>query len=178
MKKLKLYTASSLDGFIATRSGDVDWLTDPDNADSNPNKYGYLDFYNSIDTTLMGYNTYKKILDFKVPFPYPDKRNCIFSKQHEKNEDNPVDFIRADPAEFVSKLMQENGKDIWLIGGGQINSILLSANLIDEIILSIIPVVLTDGLALFSGRTDMKRFIIKDTITFDNSLVQIIFAKK
>ena len=178
MRKLKLYTASSLDGLIATRSGNVDWLTDPDKADNNPNKYGYIDFYNSIDTTLMGYNTYKKILDFKVPFPYPNKKNYIFSKQHEKNEDNPVDFIQADPAEFVSQLMQKNGKDIWLIGGGQINSILLSANLIDVIILSIIPVALTDGLAIFSGRAEMKRFNIKDTITFDNSLVQIIFTKK
>ena len=178
MRKLKLYTASSLDGFIATQSGDVDWLTDPDNTDNNPNKYGYIDFYNSIDTTLMGYNTYKKILDFKVPFPYPDIKNYIFSKQHEKNEDNQVDFIQADPVEFVSQLKQENGKDIWLIGGGQINSIMLNANLIDEIILSIIPVALTEGLALFSGKAAMKRFNIKDIINFDNSLVQIIFVKK
>ena len=178
MRKLKLYIASSLDGFIATKSGDVDWLSDPENSDNNPNKYGYLDFYNSVDTTLMGYNTYKKILDFDVPFPYPDKKNYIFSKNHTKEEDNPVHFIQNDLVEFVRKLKKENGKDIWLIGGSQINSLLLNSDLIDQIFLSIIPVVLSDGIPLFLGKESQKRFKIEEILTFDNSLVQIILRKK
>ncbi len=178
MRKLKLYIAISVNGFIATKSGDVDWLTDPDNSDNNPNKYGYLDFYNSVDTTLMGYNTYEKILGFDVPFPYPDKKNYVFSKKHKQKESNPVQFIKNDPVEFVSLQKQEDGKDIWLIGGSQINSILLNSDLIDEIILSIIPVVLTDGIPLFLGTEGQKRFKVVETKTYDNSLAQIIFRKK
>ena len=70
MRKLILYSAQSLDGFIARTDGRVDWLfTDQD--------YGYYTFYESIDTTLMGRHTYEQILTFG-DFPYPDKQNWFF----------------------------------------------------------------------------------------------------
>jgi len=173
MRKLILYIAQTIDGFIATREGSVEWLNEPDNPNADINAYGYMDFYNSIDTTLIGYNTYNVILNFGIPFPYPDKKNYVFSKNHSKLDDNPVEFISSDIVEFVANLKEEKGKNIWLIGGGQINKILLNANLIDEIILGIKPVVIGQGIKLFADNDNFSKFKISEVNFFDKTFMQI-----
>jgi dihydrofolate reductase len=78
MRKIVLYIAASLDGKIARKDGDVKWLdefSDPEQMD-----YGYNDFLNSIDTTLMGNNTYKQLLGFGIDFPYRGKTNYVFTR--------------------------------------------------------------------------------------------------
>lgn len=177
MRKVVLYIAQSIDGFIATKTGGVDWLTPDKNGDNN-NDYGYSDFYKTIDTTLMGHNTYKEILSFDVPFPYPDKKNYVFSRSGLKTGEPPVEFITTDPAAFVAKIKKKPGKNIWLIGGGQINKILLDANLIDEIILSVRSVVLGDGIKLFSSETAIKEFSLIKTVPLDQHFAQLILSKK
>ncbi|MGL4781677.1 MAG: dihydrofolate reductase family protein [Bacteroidales bacterium] len=180
MKKVILYIASSLDGMIATRQGGVDWLnTSNELFDENPNIFGYVDFYKSIGTTIMGHNTYEEILSFNIPFPYPDKINYVFTRSERENDDNPVEFITENPAKFVSELKNDSfGGDIWLIGGSQINKYLLNANLIDEIILSIHPVVIGSGIPLFAEGTLKKDFEIIETVNFENIFIQIHFRRK
>jgi dihydrofolate reductase len=80
MRKLKLYIACSFDHFIARANGDVSWLELPEYAIKGED-YGYADFYDSIDTTIMGNTTYKIIKGFDIPFPYKDKKNYVFSIQ-------------------------------------------------------------------------------------------------
>lgn len=178
MRKIILYIAQSIDGFIATTNSSVEWLTDSDNQNTEDNDYGYSDFYKSIDTTIMGYNTYKEILGFNIPFPYPDKKNYVFSKNHQKQEDLPVEFVSSEIIEFVSRLKQLKGKDIWLIGGSQINKVLLNNNLIDEIIITIKTVVLGDGIPMFSKGTEFRKFEIINSKVLDNNFVQITLKKK
>lgn len=175
MRKIKLYTASTIDGFIATKTGSVDWLKDYEDSESNTNDYGYHDFLETIDTTLMGYNTYLSICGLWTPFPYPDKSNFVFSKNHTKHDQNPVEFISTNIVDFCLKLKTSIGKDIWLIGGSQINAALLNANLIEEIIVTYIPAVLGTGIPLFSENTRYKRFEMISTSTFERSVVQITF---
>lgn len=91
-------------------------MEEPENYDTGLNKHGYLDLYNSVDTTLMGFNTYKFIVDAGVPFPYPDKKNYVFSRNHTNIENNPVEFVSSDIVEFVSNLKNKEGADIWLVG--------------------------------------------------------------
>jgi dihydrofolate reductase len=79
MRSLKLYIAISLDNHIARSNGSVDWLESVPNPEQHD--YGYQTFYDSIDTTLMGFNTYQEILNFGVYFPYPDKSNYVFSRR-------------------------------------------------------------------------------------------------
>jgi len=178
MKKLKLYIAQTVDGFIATKNGNVEWLNDNEKNEVEENAYGYLDFYETIDTTLMGYNTYKTIINFGIPFPYANKTNYVFSRIHQKKEDNPVEFISDNIVEFVSDLKQSDGKNIWLIGGGEINKQLLNANLIDEIILTIKTVVLGQGIPLFAEGTELKNFKIVKVETLSDTLVQLIMERK
>ena len=178
MRKVKLFIATSLDGFIATKEGKVDWLLDPDRSVPSDEDYGYYRFFDSIDTTLMGYNTYRKILDLGGSFPYPEKTNYVFSRHHTREEDHPVEFIASDIVSFTSGLKKGSGKDIWLVGGGQINKVMLNADLIDELIISIQPVVLGEGLPLFAEGTEFRRFKLTETKTYEGMMTQITLVRK
>ncbi|MEQ8713706.1 MAG: dihydrofolate reductase family protein [Cyclobacteriaceae bacterium] len=147
MRKLLLYIATSLDGYIAATDGSVDWLETVPNPDQSD--YGYAQFYESISTTLMGNATYQQVLGFG-DFPYQGKENYVFSRQSHPSTEH-VQFVNQDPAVFVSGLKDQQGGDIWLVGGGQLNTLMLDAGLIDEILLFQMPIVLGAGIALFPG---------------------------
>jgi dihydrofolate reductase len=155
MRKIKLFIASSLDGHIAKEDGSVDWL--PENVDS-----GYGSFYSSIDTILMGKKTYEQILTFGK-YPYKDKTSYVFTRNTNKQKDENVEFT-SDVEEFVEKLISSSGKDIWLVGGSDIASTFLNHKLVDELILSVIPVVLGKGIPLFNNiKEEIKLELTKTT---------------
>lgn len=175
MRKIKLYIAVSIDGFIADKNGRVEWLENLPNPDFLD--YGYFDMYNSIDTTLMGNITYQQVLGFDMPFPYSDKTNFVFTRNQSLTEDENVTFVNDNIIDFVKKLKSKKGKSIWLIGGGQVNSILLNANLIDEMIVSYMPIVLGDGIPLFSSNTQLKPFRLLKSETFSTGVISLTYVK-
>ncbi len=168
MRKLILYIASSLDGYIARTSGDVDWLfTDQD--------YGYTDFLTRVDTVLMGRNTYKQILSFGE-YPYQGTQGFVFSKMH-KNNDSFVEFVSSDLVPFIQNLKSSTGKDIWLVGGGQIIQPCLQNDLIDEFIISLHPIVLGGGIPLFPSPSTTKTLTLQHCQTFETGLVQLTYIR-
>ncbi|NNC95431.1 MAG: dihydrofolate reductase [Chitinophagales bacterium] len=177
MRKLILYSAVSLDNYIARPNGKVDWLEDPDYVKPKED-YGYHKFYETIDTTLMGNGTYKILEDFDVPFPYPDKTNYVFSRSKENEDTEFIKYIYGDIIGFTQQLKETAGKDIWLIGGGQINSELLNHDLIDRIILTTFPIVLGKGIPLFNGEVKESKFELVESQHFDYGLLQLTFDKK
>lgn len=152
MRKLKLYIAASLDSYIAGPNGEIDWLEVGGDLD-----YGYQEFNSSIDTTLMGTATYQLTLTFD-DFPYPDTTNYVFTRGMPPPDTAYVRFISGDIAGFVRSLKEQPGKDIWLIGGGQINTVMLNEELIDEIILTLFPLVLGEGIPLFAPGAKRSSF--------------------
>lgn len=170
MRPVSLFIATSLDSFIASPDGGIDWLfTDGD--------YGYAAFIANVDALLMGYKTYKVMLGFGDEYLYSDKQNYVFSRNHQHSDGNPVTFVADDPAGFVRELKQQEGKTIWLVGGGQINTLMLNAGLIDEIIISIHPIILGEGLPLFAGKPERTGFTHVKTESFASGLVQITYQK-
>lgn len=170
MKKVKLYIASSLNGYIARPDGDVDWLDAIPNPDLND--YGYYDFYSSCDVTMQGNNTYKFILDGGHDFPYTTSKNYVFTRNKTLRDNNDVHFITEDIANFVRSLKLEKGKDIWLIGGGQINTLLLDYQLIDEIWIYIMPIILEDGIPLFAMLTKDANLELISSKAYDTGVVE------
>lgn len=164
-----MFIATSLDGYIAGTYGEIDWLFD--DAD-----YGYKEFYASIDTMLMGNSTYKQVLTFG-DFPHRDKEIFVFTKDINQKNDKNVSYISNDISTFVANLKMKTGKDIWLVGGSEINSILLSNDLIDEMIISIHPLLLGAGISLFKGPIEIKRFKLIEYKTFPGGLTQVTYAK-
>lgn len=166
MRNIVLYIADSLDGFIARENGSVDWLfTDAD--------YGYSEFYNSIDTVLMGMKTYKSIFELGGGYLYKDKKGFVFTRNRETKKEDYVEFIHEKIAEFTRELKNLPGKDIWLVGGGEIIKIFADESLIDQIIISIHPKILGSGIPLFPAplkETDLK---LIGSESFDSGLVQL-----
>lgn len=173
MRAIKLYIATSLDHYIARPNGSVDWLESFPNPDGND--YGYQNFLASIDTTLMGHNTYKEILGFDIPFPYLDKKNYVFTRSHDVVKAAFVEFVNKDIISFIQSLKQQAGKDIWLIGGGQLNTILLNADLIDEMIITIVPIILGEGIPLFAPGTKECIFQLIHSQAFPSGMVQMSY---
>ena len=169
MRKIKLYIASSLDSYIAGEGGSIDWLfTDED--------YGYAKFYDSIDTILVGRKTYDQSLKFDG-CPYKGKKVYVFTRRiEEKKSTCYVEHINVDIPSFVRHLLKLVGKDIWLLGGGEIASILLNADLVDEIILSIHPVILGRGIPLFSNMRKRVNLQLLESNTFGSGLVQLCYG--
>lgn len=177
MRQVILYTAASLDNYIARPDGRVDWLSSPEYLMTDED-YGYHGFYAAIDTTLMGNSTYRFILEQDVPFPYPDKTNYVFSRSAKNRDTEFVRFIYRDPVEFVGQLKQQTGEDIWLVGGGHINSLLLNNDLIDEMILTLFPLTLGEGIPLFHGKYKEVKFSLKKSKSYKSGIVQLILHKR
>jgi dihydrofolate reductase len=147
MRKIKLYIAMSLNGKIAKVDGSVTWLETLPNPDKTD--YGYADFYESIDTTIQGFSTYKQVLDWGIDFPYSNKKNYVITRKQNLKHTTFVEFITENHTDFIRQLKNEKGADIWLIGGGQINTLLLNSALIDEIQVFVMPIILSEGIEIF-----------------------------
>jgi dihydrofolate reductase len=146
-RKVVLYVASSLDGYIARPDGDVSWL------DAGQD-YGYQAFYDTVDAVLMGRKTYEQVLSFGEPFPYRGKR-CWVVTSKRSGRAGDVEFIGAEAIRpLIEGLKREEGRNIWLVGGAELICACYEADLIDEYILFTQPILLGDGIPLFlrSGR--------------------------
>lgn len=166
-RKLKLFIATSLDGFIARRNGEVDWLF-------HDGDYGYSEFYAGIDTVLMGNKTYEQILTFG-PYPYPDKTGFVFSRNKIGN-DNNVTFVQ-EVVPFTRELLAQPGGDVWLVGGGQIIAPLLTADLIDEFMLFVHPVLLGDGIPLTGLIKAEKKLRLVGSKSYPSGLVSLFYQR-
>ena len=174
MRKIVLYIAASLNGKIAKPDGSVDWLDsapNPENLD-----YGYYDFYKSIGTTIMGNSTYQQLIDWEIDFPYPDKENFVLTRKDNMLDTEHVKFITDDHIEFISTLKSKEGSDIWLVGGSLVNTALLNAGLIDQIILFTIPIVLTDGIDIFGDIPAETILKLTDTKSYSTGMISSTYT--
>lgn len=176
MRKIVLYIAASLDGYIARADGRIDWLENKAYTIEGED-FGYSSFMETVDTTLMGHSTYKIVLGLGSPFPYTNKKNYVFSHSSHPEAEH-VQFVSSNAARFVKDLKQQPGKDIWLIGGSQLNTLLLNANLIDEIILTYIPIILGRGIPLFAPGASEHLLQLKDSKSYKNGFVQATLELK
>lgn len=170
-RKIILYIAASIDGYIARENGDIDWLEKAEGKGDN----GYGQFLEGIDTVLMGKKTYDQVLGFDIPFPYSDKKCYVFSTKS-RGRDEYVEFINDDIVSFCQKLNQKPGKDIWIVGGGSVLKEFWKHQLIDEIQLAIIPTILGKGIPLFSTEAKETSLQLLKTEQF-NQITMLTYSK-
>lgn len=171
MRKIRLFIASSLDGYIARASGDVDWLfTDQD--------YGYTEFFGQIDTVIMGHKTYQQALSFGE-YPYQGKKGFVLSKTRSGERDNYVEFVGGDLESFINQLLNQHGGDIWLVGGAETIYCLMKYGFVHELILSIHPIILGDGVPLIVRDPSLETLLeLKAFKAFESGLLQVSYDLK
>lgn len=172
MRKVIVYIAQSLDGFIAKVDGDIDWLSI---VERDGEDYGYNTFVDTVDTVFMGRKTYEKVLSFGIDFPHKNRKCYVLSNQLEGFDEN-VEFFNGDVKALVEQLKRQEGGHIFVDGGAEIVRLFRTLNLIDEYVISIIPLLLGNGLRLFKDVTSVQEVKLKNTQVFESGLVQLSYA--
>jgi len=165
-----VHIATSADGYIARPDGDLEWLT---SRPAPAGFYGMTAFMRSIDTKLLGRKTYEESLRMGAKFD-SGARTIVFSR-HAPPADAPssVEFVSGAIGPFVSRLREQPGKDIWLMGGGDLIASFLDAQAIDEFVISVAPVFIGDGIPLIARRHRHVPLDLHSVERFEDGLVQL-----
>jgi dihydrofolate reductase len=173
-RKVILYIAATLDGYIAKENDDLSFLS---TVESPGEDYGYHSFIETVDTVIMGRKTYDKVLSFGIDFPHRNKKCFVLSRTKE-GKDNHVEFFNGEILELISKIRQSEGKNIFIDGGAEMVFELMKYNLIDRFIISIVPVLLGGGISLFKPGRQEQNLKLIECKTFSTGLVQLCYDIK
>ncbi len=172
-RKVIVYIAASLDGYIATEDDSLDWLFKVDGEGDN----GYSEFYDTIDTIVLGRRTYDWIMNVeKENFPYKNKKCYVFTKSRYEPTEN-VEFVNGDIVEFINAIKGIEGRNIWIVGGGDLLSHFLKEDLVDEFIITIAPAILGNGIPLFKKQNIEIELELKSIQRF-NQFIELHYVKK
>ena len=175
--KNKVFIATSLDGYIADKDGGIDWLdTFPEinNIDS-----GYHSFMETIDALIMGRSTFQKVISFGIDWPYK-KPVYVLSNTLEvipTELENKVFLKKGKLTEILQEIHSEGRHNLYVDGGKLIQSF-LKEDLIDEMIITTIPVLLGQGIPLFSSLDNQLIFECRQTILYLDKIVQNHYFRK
>jgi len=172
-RKVILFIAMSLDGYIAKPDGDIGFLS---GVEQQGEDYGYNKFLNSVDTVIIGRKTYDHVIEMGFDYPHQDKDVYILSRS-EKPEVGFPKYFKGSLNGLVAELKAKKGKNIYCDGGSDVINALLNENLVDEFIISVIPVLLGDGISLFkNGRPESQLKLIKSK-QYDSGLVKLHYER-
>ena len=169
MSKLILYIASSLDGYIAAPGDDLKFLH---LVQREGEDYGYSGFYETVDTVIIGRKTFDWVLKEIGSSPHPDKTTYVITHQDKPAVGNTI-FYTGDLKDLVLSLKSKEGRNIYCDGGAEIVNELLKSKLIDELVISVIPVLLGQGTRLFKDGRPEQNLVLLKSRQFDTGLVQL-----
>jgi len=176
MRKLSLFIATSLDGYIANSNDDLSFLK---LVEKEGEDYGYAEFIANIDTIILGRRTYDWVLREIGTSHYDNgERNVYVITRTERQSVGKTKFYTGNLNELVQQLKSENGKNIYCDGGAEIVNELLISDLIDEFIVSIVPVLVGNGIRLFKDGRPEQQLELVNTKAFDTGLIQLHYKRK
>lgn len=175
MRKIVLFIAMSLDGYIADKDGNVDWLEGEDKDAETLDSYS--SFIKDVDSVIMGWNTYNQIETELSPgdWVYKDLTSYVITHRKEKSTDNII-FTDKDPRELLKELQETDGKNIWICGGANLANQLIEEDLIDEYYTSIIPTILGSGIRLFDANREIKLKLVM-TKSY-NGITDLVYTRR
>ncbi|MFP7200287.1 dihydrofolate reductase family protein [Lysinibacillus halotolerans] len=179
-RKVLLDLAVSLDGFIEGQNGEIDWCIMDE-------EMGFNNFLNQIDTIFYGRKSYDlwgestpDIEDVDLQKQMESihtKKKYVFSRT-QKGTDQKAVYINENILEEVEKIKSQSGKDIWLYGGSSLITTFMNLGLVDELRLSVHPVILGEGKPLFVNIKQRLNLNLVDTRRFSSGVVQLIYHLK
>jgi dihydrofolate reductase len=171
MREVVLGLGISLDGYIARPDGAVDFLFMPRDFSMGP-------FFATIDTAIMGRKTYDVALKMGGGgFSDSKIKNYVFSHSQPPGERGGVAFVNESPKSFLAKLRKRPGKNIWLMGGGELARDFLKDDLVDELYIGMVPILIGEGIPLFPGGFPEREFTLLENKTFSRGLIALKYAR-
>jgi len=170
--KVILFIAMSLDGFIAKPDGDIRFLSAVEQENED---YGYAKFLETVDTIILGRKTYDKILSMGSDWPYGDRNVFVLTRNPHPATDK-ITFYSGSLPELISSVKSKDGKNIYCDGGAETIHQLLQEDLIDELTVSVIPILLGEGIRLFNGNYPEKKLRLVHCNSFEKGLVQLHYV--
>lgn len=169
--KITLYIATSVDGYIADAEGGVDWLEEFQEATADDDDIeGFTEFFESVDCLVMGATTYEQVRTFGE-WPYDDKPTYVFTHRDLSPATSTVTFVDRSVADQTAVLKQQYDH-IWLVGGAHLAQTFVEEHEIDELRLSLVPVLLGGGIRLFAGEHDQQGLRLLESKTHDTGIVE------
>ncbi len=165
------YVACSLDGYIATSDGRVDWL---EPFQTGGEDYGFAEFYSSVDALVMGSGTYEFALEHG-PWQSPDKPSWVFTQRELPVAHPSVTLTSDDPATVIESFAARGLKRVWLMGGGQLAASFRSSGLISRYIIAVVPIILGTGIPLFATAAGQDTLRLIEAKPYPNGLVQLSY---
>lgn len=163
----------SLDGYIATKDNSLEFLSI---VEQEGEDYGYNEFVKSVDTVIIGRKTFEKVIAMGYEYPHTDKDVYIITRTERPSIGN-FKFFTGELIPLVNSLKNQLGKNIYCDGGAEIANELIKNNLVDEYIISVIPILLGDGIKLFKdGRPEQKLELVSAK-QFDKGLTQLHYKR-
>ncbi|MFN4299904.1 MAG: dihydrofolate reductase family protein [Thermaurantimonas sp.] len=172
-RQIILYIAMSLDGYIAKPNDDLSFLSI---VQKEGEDYGYTDFVSTVDTVILGRKTYDWVMKEVGEFPHADKNAYIITRTSRPTIGKTT-FYSGDLTKLVRKLKGEKGKNVFCDGGAEIVNELLKNNLLDEIIISVIPILVGNGTRLFKDNRPEQKLKLVNVKTFDTGLTQLHYKR-
>lgn len=163
-----VFIATSLDGFIARRDGGLDWLATVERPGED---YGFQAFLDGVDAVAVGAATYRVVLGFEGPWPWAGKRVVVLTHRPPPAPRADETFFAGDPAALVEALGAGGVRRVY-VDGGAVVSQFLAAGLVDELTISVLPVLLGDGIRLFQGALPERGLTLLSSRAFPSGLVQ------
>jgi dihydrofolate reductase len=174
MRKVTFGVACSLDNYIARADHAVDWLLWNDKVSALMAAY-----WKTIDSVVMGRKTYEVALKMNQGAnPYTDVKTYVCSRTLAKSTDKNVEIVAEDAVQFMRKLKRRKGKDVCLMGGGELAQALFEGNVIDEVGLNIHPVLLGSGIPLFLPMKRQSNLELLSNKTLKNGCVVLMYRVK
>ena len=176
MRKVILYIAMSLDGYIADSKGSVEWLGGQDVA--NQELGSYPEFIKTVDTVIMGWKTYHQIVTELSPdeWVYKGMKSYVITHQKLTETDEIIGTEQA-LDELIEKLKQQEGKAIWICGGASIANQLIEKDLIDCYHITIIPTLLGGGIRLFDKEHEELKLKLMSTHSY-NGMTDLVYERR
>ncbi len=176
MAKTSYYVAVSLDGFLAREDGVLDWLSNYTKPLETP--YDYEPFYQTVSAVVMGRKTYDTVLGFGE-YPYQGKPGLVLSKNTDfQVNESGIESVSSNWKEKVAALKSSVENRIWLVGGREVANLFVRENLLDEIILTIIPETIGTGIQ-WLGKTPLSAsWLLSEHYISKNGVVQLVYSKR
>lgn len=178
--RITIHMVSSLDGIIAKKDNSVSWFEVSDNYEKGVIDPNPEEFLKTIDCYVMGARTYEHAMELSKSYgwAYGDKPTIVLSNKQLSSDRQNIGFYKGDLNKLVQERLIPNYKNVWVVGGAKLTKEFIRLKLADEIRLSILPIILGEGMPFFDHIEQEQALHLKDVTAYQNGMVELRYEIK